>query len=119
MYLFINLAMAAKFDQLFKGFSWLNHDDKKQKVLAMLDYVKDKMDMAQSITAFIKNNPNITDDFLEKNYTLIMNVGIESNDQQMTAEAQQRLETIASIEKANSEKNHKDQEEADNMLNTL
>jgi len=85
----------------------------------MLDYVKDKMDMAQAISMFIQNNSNITDDFLERNYTMIMKVALESNDQKMTADAQQRLEKIASIQKTNSEKNQKDQKEAEDMLNIL
>ena len=85
----------------------------------MLDFVKDKMNMAQAISTFIQSNPNTTDDFLERNYSMIMKTALESNDEKMNEEAQQRLETIASIQKMNSEKNQKDQEEADNMLNTL
>ncbi|MFA6255805.1 MAG: hypothetical protein WC606_01355 [Candidatus Absconditabacterales bacterium] len=111
--------MVTKFDKLFSEFLGLNHDEKKQKVLAMLDYIKDKMDMAQAISTFIQNTPNITDDFLEKNYSMIMNVALESNEQKITADAQQKLEKIASIQKVTSEKKNKDQEEADNILNSI
>lgn len=85
----------------------------------MLDFVKDKMNMAQAISTFIQSNPNTTDDFLERNYSMIMKTALESNDEKMDEEAQERLATIASIQKMNSEKNQKEQEEADNMLNSL
>jgi hypothetical protein len=88
-------------------------------VLAVLDFIKDKMNMAQAISSFIQKSPNITDDFLERNYSMIMKVALESNEEKMTAEAQQRLQQIASIEKMNGEKEKKDQEEAEDMLKNM
>ena len=111
--------MNTKFTQLFKEFSWLDHEEKKKKVLAMLDYIKDKMDMATAIGAFIQNSPDISDDFLARNYTMIMQTALDSNEQKMTQEAQQRLEQIASIQKAQSEESKKDEEEADNLLTSI
>jgi hypothetical protein len=60
--------------------------------------------MAQAINTFIQGNPNISDDFLERQYSMIMKIALESSEEKMTSEAQQRLEKIASLQKANSEK---------------
>lgn len=87
--------------------------------MAMLDYVKDKMEVAQAIMTFIQNTPNITDDFLERNYTMIMRSALVNGEQQMASDAQERLEKIASIAKFNSAKEKADQAAAEDILNTI
>lgn len=107
--------MSKRLDQLSKDFSALSHDGKKQKMCEILEFIKDKMDIANAMTTFIKGSQNVSDDFLERNYMMIMQLAIEGNEKNMNEKEKTRLEKIASIRKDEEI----DKDNADELLQNL
>ena len=103
--------MSAKFDQDIQEFSSLSHDDKKLKLIAIMEYIQDKIDFVEWILKFVKEG-NVSDEFLEQNYRMIMKATATSNDKILKENIEKLIQIKASEKK---DKQH-DEEEADNIL---
>ncbi len=106
--------MDKKLQQLLKGFSALGHEEKKQKLIEMLEFIKDKIDFTKGILQFMKEG-NPSDQFLEQNYTMIMKATIESNNKQLL----NHIETIHSMKEKENKERETEEKDADNILNSI
>ena len=76
----------SKYQVLESEFQKLGHEDKKQKIINIMEYIQDKVDFAWGMKDFILSSPDISDAFLNNMYQLIMKTAVETaqkvNDQQ-------------------------------------
>ena len=101
-----------KLDQLIELFQKLSNEDKKKKVLALLDYIKDKVFFAKPTIEFINKRKEASDRFLETIYKLVMQTALESISQENSVKLKQKWDQIKKIseieKKISSEKSKAD-----------
>lgn len=108
-----------KYQNLESQFHKLNHEDKKQKIINIMEYIKDKVDFAWGMKDFILSSPDISDAFLNNMYQLIMKTAVETAQQVNDQQAQNMLDNIQKMILEHQQIDEKEHQEADCLLNQI
>lgn len=111
--------MNSKYDQLAKTFKKLSHKDKKQKVVNMMNYIKDKVNFAEWMEKFISQAIDVSDTFLENIYQVVMAAAIKSWEQANDEKSQKLLEHIQTIASQHQQKEDLDRQNAEDIISNL
>ena len=108
-----------KYQNLEWEFQKLSYEDKKQKIINIMEYVKDKVDFAWWMQNFITESPDISDAFLNNMYQLIMKTAVDTAQKDTTQQAQNMLETIQKMILEHQQIDEKEHQEADGLLSQI
>jgi hypothetical protein len=114
-----NMATEDKMEKLLEEFKALDHESKKKQVIELLEQVKDQLEFAQWMLLFIANSPDISDEFLENNYMIIMNSALTAQDELSQKQSQERLSKINQIHAQHTLEENTSKDEAEDMLNNI
>ena len=109
-----------KYQKLIDDYSKLSYEDKKKKLLLMLDELKDANQVFVDATNLINKRPDLPEDFFVWVYTDIINMGkyIEEYKKQKNLETANELKwKMEQLRKI--EEQQKEQENPDDLLNGL
>lgn len=107
------------YQKLATTFDHLSHDDKKQKIISMMEYIKDKIDFAWGISDFITQSADVDDAFLHNIYQLIMKTAVESAQAANDTKSQQLLTHIQQILEQHQKIDEQEHQEADELLKNI
>jgi len=113
------LAMEKKLLDLTHKFKILSNEDKKNKLLSMLDMVKDHISFVPWLIEFIHNKEVVGDEFLEKNYTILMTIALQNQEKMFSEETKKNQTIKESIQKKYENEHLIDQNEAELLLNNV
>lgn len=108
-----------KYQNLEWEFQKLSYEDRKQKIINIMEYIKDKVDFAWWMQKFITESPDISDAFLNNMYQLIMKTAVDTAQKDTNQQAQNMLETIQNMILEHQQIDEKEHQDADNLLNQM
>lgn len=108
-----------KFEKMFNEFKKLPNSEKKQRIIEIYELIKDKVDFGKWIIQFMKNAGEISDGFLENNYTIIMNAALQSCDEQNDKVLENQLNKINALKEEEKKQQDMESEEVDNLINSM
>ena len=73
-----------KYQNLEWEFQKHSYEDRKQKIINIMEYIKDKVDFAWWMQNFIIESPDISDAFLNNMYQLIMKTAVDTAQEDTT-----------------------------------
>ena len=106
------------FNKLLQEFMALDYTSRKNKVIELLELIEDKVDFAAWMLNFIKNTPDVSDDFLRSNYVVIIKSATKIADEEDN-KLHDHLEDIASIKDSENNAQKQESQEADNLLHAI
>lgn len=109
----------AKYQALESQFQQLDHEQKKQKIINIMDYVKDKIDFAGEMSDFIEQSTDVSDEFLQNMYQLIMKSAIDTTQKQESEHSQKMLDHIKNIILKNVQLDEQEHQAADKLLDQI
>ena len=108
-----------KYQNLESQFHKLNHEDKKQKIISIMEYIKNKVDFAWGMSTFIQQSSDISDEFLGNMYKLIIKTAVDTAQQVNDQQAQNMLDNIQKMILGHQQIDEKEHQEADCLLNQI
>ncbi|MCF7834473.1 hypothetical protein K9M48_00260 [Candidatus Gracilibacteria bacterium] len=108
-----------KYQNMEQEFKNLGHEEKKQKIINIMEYIQDKVDFAGGMKDFILSSGDISDTFLDNMYQLIMKTAVDTAQTQSDQKAQNMLDYIQNMILEHQQIDEKEHQEADCLLDQI
>lgn len=105
-------------EALIQEFRKLNHEQKKEKLLGILEYIKNRITYAEWILKFMYDAEDVSDDFMEQNYVAIMATALQSENEEKE-KLQSYLDGISSMKQKEEQSQKEENDQADGILNSI
>lgn len=108
-----------KYQTLEVEFKKLTHEDKKEKIINIMEYIKDKVDFAGWMKEFMTSSPDVSDAFLNNMYQLIMKTAVDTAQKVNDQQSQTMLDNIKTMILEHQQIDEKEHQAADDLLNQI
>lgn len=109
----------SKYQALESEFQKLDHNQKKEKIINIMEYIQDKVDFAWGMKDFILSSPDVSDAFLKNMYQLIMKAAVDTAQKVNDQQSQDMLDKIQKMILKHQQIDEKEHQEADDLLNQI
>jgi len=84
-----------------------------------MEYIKDKVNFAEWMGKFISKSPDISDEFLDKMYQLVMKTAVDTAQQVKDQQSIDMLDHIQQMIMNHQKLDEKEHQDADGLLNQI
>lgn len=115
--------MVSWINQKYQNLEWefqkLGHEEKKQKIINILEYLKDKLDFAWGMNKFITQSSDVSDVFLDNMYQVIMKTAVDTAQKVNDQQSQTMLDNIRTMILEHQQIDEKEHQCADALLEQI
>ena len=102
-----------------QSFEKLSHENKKKKILNVLEYIKENMEFAPSLIEFINRQEDCSDDFMITIYKMIMQAALVESEKSNESSLKKKVDYLTLLHEQESKEHIQEDRDSEQLLASL